>query len=906
MHQEANNNINTIINQISIADEKSAQVLATALQKFMNSNVQIVSNNQNKDKLNKLYQEFGEIVNSFDSIFYLSKENLGILKSCVDKMKVFEDDFQDESEEGKIFYNNLFVLLLRIDVSLFVNKYENSPNYVQDVINNKYLYSSSLFEINRKDEAIKVIDEILAVNNEDKYFIEKCYFLFIGGNIVELKKLIARRTNKDDKKGFYGVFELETLYFKEKNIKVLNKLNKKYKNKPLYHLRMAEIIFEIDNNKEKEIKENIKQAFMNINDDDLLLIMKLIDTAITVKQEEYLLKLINGKKYDSLLIESRLLNLLAYKENKTEEEINRIKEILNEVENTELLNIDNINAVLSLSCHKELEAIDYFNESYKKNKTLYTASNLLNLVLKNNDARNLENLQDYINTLSTSTKANDYMLISSAYLLLGNSELALENAYIGTILAQNNSDYYMRFWAVHTRCELENKVIKSVVNECVVEITNSKKTLIIALDKNISNKFNIISFHGVKFNRDKVFELNILGKSVGDAITFNGEAYKIKNITHKYDYFLKLIFPEINNGTYFKSITSDDMDDPLKGIRDFLIEDKKNSDKHFEMYDLEKSGGHGLPLSSFVDNENKTYRDILLNLLFVNNDNKLYAGEINPIKGNEIVIDITSLVMLEQFDLLNRISKISKNIYITQSTINTITKTFNYYLNNKKDRLSVFVDENNELRKQELSEDDYKQLQEFWRNILNTASSFNVINYESSLDKRNLESCQIDTLGYSVEKNCTLVSEDLLLKKVAYSLNNQIVNSTNFLTIAEMLCLSAEEYINIVKTLSKGNYLYCIGELTFLKITLHSFLNKESQESVLEIIDNVFATKFLYSTYLEIVIRVILYIFYYENIEDKSFYTKLVDKVKEYSEKYDNISCFDMLNQIKQKIENEQ
>ena len=152
----------------------------------------------------------------------------------------------------------------------------------------------------------------------------------------------------------------------------------------------------------------------------------------------------------------------------------------------------------------------------------------------------------------------------------------------------------------------------------------------------------------------------------------------------------------------------------------------------------------------------------------------------------------------------------SKNIYITQSTINTITKIFNYYLTNKKDTLSIFVDDNNELRKQELSEDDYKQLQEFWRNILNVSSSFNVINYESSLDKRNLESCQIDTLGYSVEKNCTLVSEDLLLKKVAFSLNKRVINSTNFLTIAEMLCSSAEEYINLVKTLSKGNYLYCI------------------------------------------------------------------------------------------------
>ena len=134
--------------------------------------------------------------------------------------------------------------------------------------------------------------------------------------------------------------------------------------------------------------------------------------------------MVNGKKYGSLLIESRLLNLLVYKENKTDEEINKIKEKLNEFENTELVNIDNIKAILSLSCHKELEAIDYFNESYKKNKTLYTASNLLNLIIKNNDVRNLDNLQDYIDTLSISTKANDYMLISSAYLMLGNSKLA--------------------------------------------------------------------------------------------------------------------------------------------------------------------------------------------------------------------------------------------------------------------------------------------------------------------------------------------------------------------------------------------------------------------------------------------------------------------------------------------------
>ena len=108
MHQEANNNQNCTINQISVSDKESAQTLATTLQQFMNSTVNIVCNEQNKDKLNKLYQEFIEIVNSFDSVFYLSKENIEKLKSYVVKMEVFEEDFKNESDEGKIFYNNLW------------------------------------------------------------------------------------------------------------------------------------------------------------------------------------------------------------------------------------------------------------------------------------------------------------------------------------------------------------------------------------------------------------------------------------------------------------------------------------------------------------------------------------------------------------------------------------------------------------------------------------------------------------------------------------------------------------------------------------------------------------------------------------------------------------------------------
>lgn len=901
MYQEANNNVNSTINQINIPDIESAQVLATTLKQFMNSNVQIVCNDQNKDKLNKLYQEFCDIVNNFDSIFYISTNDLDKLKSCSIKMEVFENDFQDESKDGIIFYNNFFVLLLRIDVKLFIEKYEKSPEYIRNIIDNKYLYACSLYEINKKQEAYNLIDEIINASNEEQYFIQKCYFLFVDNKIAELKKLLSKKKKKDDIYGYFGLFELEILFAKEKNITALKKLNKKYKNKPLYHLRMAEIIYDLDKRKTAEIKENIKLAVLNIEDSNLMISLKLLETSKYVKQDNYLLSLILDKNYKSNFINSKILNMLICKENKNENDLKKITEFMEKLDSCELVDFDNVNAFLSLDKHKELEAIDYFKKSYKRNNSIPTASNLLNLILKNNDVNSFKEIPKYIETLKCSTRFNDYMLIASAYLTLGEYDKALENAYIGSVISQNNTDCFMRYWAIHTMCNLQKLELKSITNDCAIELycSQKKKNIKIALDNNISDKFNILNFQGVKFINDNNFEMSIVGKNIGDTILFNGDTYKIINIMGKHDYFLRIIFPKINSGKYFKAIVSDDSDDPLKGIKEFLLETQRSNERHFDIYDLEKTDGIGVPLSSFVNNEDKTYRDIMLHLLFARKDSKLYAGEINPIdRNNNFIIDITSLVMLEQFNLLNGIEKSKINIYITQSTINTINKTFNYYLNNKRDTLTVFVDEDEELRKQEITEEDYKTLQEFWRNILETSLKFNIVNHESCLDKSKLESCQIDSIDYSINNDCILVSEDLLLKKFAYASNNRVINSTNFLSIAELLCTNPSEYINLIKTLSKGNYLYCISELTFLKMALFSLLNKEQQESILEIIDNVFSTKYLYYNYLEIVIRVILYIFYYENISDEKYYVSLVNKIKFYCKQYDNNSCYNLLENI--------
>ena len=88
--------------------------------------------------------------------------------------------------------------------------------------------------------------------------------------------------------------------------------------------------------------------------------------------------------------------------------------------------------------------------------------------------------------------------------------------------------------------------INSVNNDCVIELSNSSESLKICMDKKIQLLFNISSFHGIKFNKDKDFEINVLGKGVGDTVLYAGKKFTKTNIKHKYDSLLDIIFPKIN------------------------------------------------------------------------------------------------------------------------------------------------------------------------------------------------------------------------------------------------------------------------------------------------------------------------------------------------------------------------
>lgn len=205
---QANNNINSTVIQINInGNEVNPQVLEClkSLNSKDDNSLRIQTSASNNGKVNKLYNEFASIVNDFDSLFYISPKNFDILKACVTKMEIFEEDFKNAASDGEIFYNNLFALLLRVDVSLFISKYEESPDYVKKNSSNKWLYASSLYEIGKKEDAYITIDELLIDTDDDKYFIQKCFFLFNDNKVKELKKVLGNK-KKIDKYGYYGLF----------------------------------------------------------------------------------------------------------------------------------------------------------------------------------------------------------------------------------------------------------------------------------------------------------------------------------------------------------------------------------------------------------------------------------------------------------------------------------------------------------------------------------------------------------------------------------------------------------------------------------------------------------------------------------------------------------------------------
>ena len=132
---------------------------------FKNSDEEI------KQEIDNLYKQASEIVNTEDVSFYISQKNVQKLKDIYQKLQFLENYYKTDisSKESIQYYHNIFVLLLRIDLTEAIKKFQTFPQEIKENTDMQYLYAS--FLITTKDETkVKEAEKIL----EDLYFIEKC------------------------------------------------------------------------------------------------------------------------------------------------------------------------------------------------------------------------------------------------------------------------------------------------------------------------------------------------------------------------------------------------------------------------------------------------------------------------------------------------------------------------------------------------------------------------------------------------------------------------------------------------------------------------------------------------------------------------------------------------------------
>ena len=379
------------------------------------------------------------------------------------------------------------------------------------------------------------------------------------------------------------------------------------------------------------------------------------------------------------------------------------------------------------------------------------------------------------------------------------------------------------------------------------------------LGKKLYVTVNIV-FHNEDY-KGLVEYLKKLEKFKVDAIISSDPS--IIDIINKDCYMLRKVMEKLSkknkNNKFFKEFKySENDDDPLKEIRELLIEDREYLKKKFDQYDIEQNtnpgGYNSLPLSNFCDNE-KNYQSII-ELLLYNKDMKLYAGEPNllDLNNNKIVIDLTSLVVLQELNQLELLLPYVKNIYFTKSLKNKVNSIFQKVSNEKEKTIRIFVDDENNLHSTETTKESKKNNVNFWRAILSLINQCNIEEFETNMDSDNFDKSQFDMFNLAIDKNMIYICDDLTIRKLAYAVSKGNLLMTNSSSIINLLHdTNPSEYIKIMNQLTEFKYIHCIDCLSLFYLTLDVLNmrnNEEYKQYYKKIIQNILQSKFLYECHI--------------------------------------------------------
>lgn len=857
---EQSNNINNY--SISLSDEQFKEYMKATKSNNTKTEIQNI--------INSIFEDSANIVNKKDSIFYINKKDKEKLVGYIDKLETFKVFFNEKEEQTTIFYINMFSILMRINCKRILSLFHELPIYLKSNNEILYIYGCALSESKLYDEAIEIFDDLYKENNNIYAFIQKLLCLLLQNKYSDLYELTKNIKKGDiDNYGYiasyYLIAKCEIQKLTESEIK---KLNAKFGDKPLFCSTAAIIISTKINKKSKSIKEYIKDGLRILND----LPFNISATTIFIEQcsrlnvNEYIVKYLNDYVEESVHLNTILLNTLINQKNKSEKDFKNMENVIIflEKEKAETIDINKAKAQICLQNHKELEAITYLTKSFDLEENEEVAYKCLQLIINNHDDN--INSQKYIECLKKSKSPKMVMLAAHGLQYQKKQAEAKNEAIKSLYLLGNNFDVniYRWFWGIFMFDEdKKNPNLDYVTCNCAVTIKNklNNKKQVIIIDEHISETYKIMD--AICYPTSNLISIELLNREKNEDVTIEDVSYKIIDIINKDCYMLRKVMEKLSkknkNNKFFKEFKySENDDDPLKEIRELLIEDREYLKKKFDQYDIEQNtnpgGYNSLPLSNFCDNE-KNYQSII-ELLLYNKDMKLYAGEPNllDLNNNKIVIDLTSLVVLQELNQLELLLPYVKNIYFTKSLKNKVNSIFQKVSNEKEKTMRIFVDDENNLHSTETTKESKKNNVNFWRAILSLINQCNIEEFETNMDSDNFDKSQFDMFNLAIDKNMIYICDDLTIRKLAYAVSKGNLLMTNSSSIINLLHdTNPSEYIKIMNQLTEFKYIHCIDCLSLFYLTLDVLNmrnNEEYKQYYKKIIQNILESKFLYECHI--------------------------------------------------------
>lgn len=814
-----------------------------------------------KTKINSFYVEAISIINSDEAAIYISPKNKDRLKELYNSLKAFDFYYKNQDDENaKLYYHNLLVILSRYDLALGMDFYNKMPSFAKSNYLTIHFYSMILIEKEEYNDAKKILEDLYFNKKYEPAFETLIRIYFLTKNYEKVITMLSGvKVEKFDCYGFLAAILIISKNEKKKysEYEILKLNNSKFKKMPLFYFCTAKLLYDM-NNKNKKYKEQFKKGLKILNEKDVVSIYTMCNQALEINLEEDAISFLESINITSLVLQNKLLELLSRKKELSKKEIDFVENI-----NFDLLDqtfdIDFFKAKIFETKGKELEAIRLYKESFKNSNNKISAYRYIQLSIKNKTDID-ESIISFMINLNT---IDSLMTAVEAYNHIGKYENAKSCSYNAIYLSKNKSRYqdaFKQFWYTLTLCDnKEENNIDCISKNCVIILKSKKLNKIILLEDDYYFKENDKFKKAIITRSYSDIGLKLLHKKKGEIITINKNEFIIADILDKYTYFARVSFKHIEKSKYIKCFTtpSNNIEEAIEQIKKEMIDINIGRNHQLDIY----QSSNDIPLSALLSNENNfdEYAK-LINTLLSDKERLLFAGEnINVDLSDGFVIDISSMIILSIFDILDLIPKnFYSKIYITSSLKNKFQYFYNSLIRKEDsvERMLYIVDGD----KLSLREASVIEQIKFWKKLNDLIDEFNVVDIESEKDNLLndktlgfLDKVQFDLITLSKNKNIPLICDDLMIRKIS---NTYEIKHTNSIQIIKSFSKDYDEYISILIKLSKQNYIYTLygDTLSEMSKKLYENFDEHNKNIFKSVIESVLENKVSLDYYVPILL----------------------------------------------------